>query len=73
VGGIDPNRSMSWDKAQEWIAAMNAANCGGVNDWRLWSERNSDGSGPCEGLDGTDSELSLGARRLVRQAASVIR
>jgi hypothetical protein len=26
IGGINPDGSMSWTTAQEWIAAMNAAN-----------------------------------------------
>jgi hypothetical protein len=48
VTGINANGTMSWAKALEWIAAMNAANYAGANDWRLWSALNSDGSGPCE-------------------------
>lgn len=35
VTGIDANGRMTWDKAIEWIAAMNGANHLGVNDWRL--------------------------------------
>jgi len=45
VTGINANGTMTWDKAQEWIAAMNTANYGGANDWRLWSALNNDGSG----------------------------
>jgi len=57
VTGINANGTMTWDKAQEWIAAMNTANYGGANDWRFWSARNSDGSHPCFGFNCTDSEL----------------
>jgi Protein of unknown function (DUF1566) len=35
VSGINPNGSMSWDTAQRWIAAINAANYLGSNQWRL--------------------------------------
>ena len=35
VTGINPNGSMSWDTAQRWVAAMNAANYLGSNHWRL--------------------------------------
>jgi hypothetical protein len=47
VTGINTSGAMTWDKALEWIAAMNTANYAGANDWRLWSALNSDGSGPC--------------------------
>ena len=57
VTGINASGTMTWDKALEWIAAMNAANYAGANDWRLWSALNSDGSGPCFGFNCTDSEL----------------
>ena len=57
VTGINANGTMSWDKALEWIAAMNAANYAGANDWRLWSALNSDGTGPCDGFNCDDSEL----------------
>jgi hypothetical protein len=64
VSGINANANgtMTWIKALEWIAAMNAANYAGANDWRLWSALNSDGTGPCGDLAGaafgcTDSEL----------------
>lgn len=33
--GINPDGSMSWAKANEWIAAMNFTSHLGVNDWRL--------------------------------------
>lgn len=32
---IQANGKMSWDTAQRWIAAMNAANYLGYHDWRL--------------------------------------
>jgi hypothetical protein len=35
VTGINPAGYMTWAKAGEWIAAMNAANYLGVNTWRL--------------------------------------
>ncbi len=35
VAGIQPGGQMTWDKTQEWVAAMNAANYKGVNTWRL--------------------------------------
>jgi hypothetical protein len=58
VTGINANGTMSWDKALEWIAAMNAANYAGANDWRLWSALNSDGTGPCgPAFNCDDSEL----------------
>jgi hypothetical protein len=57
VSGINASGTMTWDVAQAWIDAMNAANYAGANDWRLWSALNSDGSGPCFGSPCTDSEL----------------
>lgn len=35
VDSIDPDGSMSWNTAQNWVAAMNAANYLGHSDWRL--------------------------------------
>jgi hypothetical protein len=35
VRGINPDGSMGWTIAQEWIAAMNAANYLGSNHWSL--------------------------------------
>ena len=35
VSGINPDGSMSWDTAQQWIAAMNAAHYLGSNQWSL--------------------------------------
>jgi hypothetical protein len=39
VGGINPDGSMGWTTAQEWIAAMNAANFLGTNRWSLPATR----------------------------------
>ncbi|TXT22904.1 MAG: hypothetical protein FD134_2361 [Gallionellaceae bacterium] len=35
VGGISASGDMTWNAAQSWIGAMNAANYLGFNDWRL--------------------------------------
>lgn len=35
ITGINVDGTMSWPKANEWIAAMNVANYLGLNDWRL--------------------------------------
>ena len=35
VTGINADGTMTWDKAHEWIAAMNTANHLGFNDWRM--------------------------------------
>jgi len=35
VSGINGNGTMTWDTANEWIAAMNADNYLGFSDWRL--------------------------------------
>ena len=35
VSGINPDGTMSWNAAQAWIAAMNAAAYLGFSDWRL--------------------------------------
>jgi hypothetical protein len=57
-GLINDAGLMNWPGALFWIDAMNAANYGGANDWRLWSALNSDGSGPCgPSVNCTDSEL----------------
>lgn len=58
VSGITAPGLMTWDVAQQWIAAMNAANYGGASNWRLWSALDSDGTGPCGPASNcTDSEL----------------
>ena len=35
VDGVNPDGSMSWSTAQNWVAAMNKANYLGHNDWIL--------------------------------------
>lgn len=35
VSGITSDGAMTWDTAEAWIAAMNAADYKGYNDWRL--------------------------------------
>lgn len=57
VSGITADGRMSWDTSLAWIEAMNAANYGGANDWRLWSALNNDGSGPTMGYNVSTSEL----------------
>jgi len=79
VTGINANGTMTWDKANEWIAGMNTANYLGFNDWRLPSTlvpdngcTNSDGSPRTDsrGFDCTGSEMGhlfydeFGATRL---------
>jgi hypothetical protein len=44
VAGINANGGMTWDKAQEWIGAMNAANYLGTSTWRLPTVSPVDGS-----------------------------
>src|SRR5580692_4334162 len=39
VSGINPDGSMGWTTAQEWVAAMNAANYLGTNKWALPATR----------------------------------
>jgi hypothetical protein len=57
VPGINANGTMSWNVAQQWIAAMNAADYKGYDDWRFWSALNGDGSEPCFGLNCNGSEM----------------
>jgi hypothetical protein len=51
VNGINPGGYMTWNTAQNWIAAMDAANYMGNSDWRLPT------SDTCSGLNCTGSEL----------------
>jgi len=53
VSGISADGRMSWDTSLAWIDAMNEANYGGANDWRLWE------ADPACGINYycTDSEL----------------
>jgi hypothetical protein len=55
VTGINANGSMTWDKAVEWIAAMNTAAYLGKSDWRLPAVTDT-GSPGCDWSDygGTD-------------------
>jgi hypothetical protein len=46
--------SMTWDAAMAWADGLDYA---GLDDWRLPSALNSDGSGPCSGVNCTDSEM----------------
>ena len=59
VAGLNPKGVMNWSKALEWVAAMNAANYAGANDWRLFSALNNNGStpNPAPGYFSTASEL----------------
>ena len=53
VSGINPLGYMTWNTAQSWIGAMNAANYLGFNDWRLPTTLQPDAS--CIGQAGGDS------------------
>lgn len=53
VGGINPAGSMTWNTAQSWINAMDAANYLGYNDWRLPTTLQPDAT--------CDSQLNAGA------------
>ena len=44
VSGIDIHGRMTWNTAEQWIAAMNAANYKGYHDWRLPATAPIDGS-----------------------------
>jgi hypothetical protein len=54
VTGINANGSMTWDKAQEWIGAMNAANYLGTSTWRLPTIIDTGTSGCNSAYTGTD-------------------
>ena len=54
VTGITVNGTMSWAKANEWIAAMNTANYLGYNDWRLPAVIDTGTPGCSSGYTGTD-------------------
>lgn len=54
VVGINADGTMTWDKAQEWIGAMNAANYLGTSNWRLPTVVDTDTSGCDFAYTGTD-------------------
>ena len=54
VAGINVNGTMSWDTAQSWIAAVNAANYLGNSDWRLPFVVDTGTPGCNGGVSGTD-------------------
>lgn len=45
---------MTWANANAWAASLTV---GGLTDWRLPTALNSDGTGPCTGLNCTESEV----------------
>ncbi len=51
------NGLMNWNTAQSWINAINLANYLGFKNWRLPSALNLAGTGPCEGVNCTSSEM----------------
>jgi hypothetical protein len=54
VTGINANGSMTWAKANEWIAAMNTANYLGISNWRLPTVTDTGTSGCNFAFTGTD-------------------
>jgi len=52
--GINPDGTMTWDKANEWIAAMNTAAYLGYNNWRLPTVTDTGTSGCDYAYTGTD-------------------
>lgn len=50
----DANGTMSWSTAVAWASNLSY---GGLDDWRLPTALNQDGTGPCTGNTCTDSEL----------------
>jgi hypothetical protein len=54
VTGINANGSMTWAKANEWIAAMNTANYLGISNWRLPTVTDTGTSGCNFAYTGTD-------------------
>jgi hypothetical protein len=54
VLGINADGSMSWTKANEWVAAMGAANYLGAADWRLPTVTDTGAAGCDFGYTGTD-------------------
>jgi Dockerin type I domain/Thrombospondin type 3 repeat len=54
IGGIYPAGAMTWDTAQAWIAAMNAANHLGFSNWRQPTVTDTGPPGCDFAFDGTD-------------------
>lgn len=54
TSGYDANGLMTWYDAMTWADTLSYA---GYDNWRLPSALNSDGSGPCGGVNCTDSEM----------------
>ena len=54
VSGIQSNGTMTWDTANQWITAMNAADYLGYNDWRLPTMIDTGSSGCNLAYSGTD-------------------
>lgn len=54
VLGINANGTMTWDKANEWIAAMNAASYLGTSGWRRPTVTDTGTPGCNFGYSGTD-------------------
>jgi len=53
-GSSTTDGRMTWQNANDWAASLTV---GGFTDWRLPTALNSDGSGPCVGLNCTGSEM----------------
>jgi hypothetical protein len=63
VSGINPDGTMSWTTAQQWIAAMNTANYLGYSSWRLPTTAVPDPSSPTVATGtscGTQSSIPYG-------------
>ena len=54
LANANANGPMTWDQANTWAANLNVD---GITGWRLPTALNADGSGPCEGVNCTGSEL----------------
>ena len=54
TSGFDADGQMNWFQSMDWAATLNFA---GFSDWRLPSALNIDGTGPCDSLNCTNSEM----------------
>lgn len=54
TAGRSPDGQMNWNHAMAWVGSLSYR---GVKGWRLPSALNQDGSGPCIGLNCSDSEI----------------